>query len=207
MQRQAEQETPSACVRRLLQDIEYEAWLLEVCKNRRQAERRMENIQELIDWMNRLQEKWDDEPSLSALLAHFSLVGMLERRDEDAGGDCVQLLTLHSAKGLEFDHVFIAGVEEGILPHRNSLDADNIEEERRLTYVGITRARRSLTLTYASQRRVGGEDVDTEPSRFLLELPADHLQWDKPGAPIDNQTRLARGASQLANLKQMLARE
>ncbi len=207
MQRQAEQETPSACVRRLLQDIEYEAWLLEVCKNRRQAERRMENIQELIDWMNRLQEKWDDEPSLSALLAHFSLVGMLERRDEDAGGDSVQLLTLHSAKGLEFDHVFIAGVEEGILPHRNSLDADNIEEERRLTYVGITRARRSLTLTYASQRRVGGEDVDTEPSRFLLELPADHLQWDKPGAPIDNQTRLARGASQLANLKQMLARE
>jgi ATP-dependent DNA helicase Rep len=117
------------------------------------------------------------------------------------------LLTLHSAKGLEFDHVYLVGMEEDLRPHRNSLEAGSLEEERRLAYVGITRARQSLTLTYASQRRVGGEETEREPSRFLEELPAEVIEWVRPTDASDAATRQARGRAHLDALKQMLARE
>ena len=86
-------------------------------------------------------------------------------------------MTLHAAKGLEFDFVYIMGLEEELLPHRNSIIAETVEEERRLMYVGITRARRELTLTLAAQRRGGGQMRTTTQSRFLEELPEEHLDW------------------------------
>ena len=132
-------------------------------------------------------------------------MGMLERRGDEQGADEVQLMTLHSAKGLEFDHVFIVGFEEGLLPHRNSIDADTIEEERRLAYVGITRARRTLTITYAGRRKSGGDWADCEPSRFLQELPTEALDWQGPGAESDPARRRAAGKAHLAGLRELLS--
>ncbi len=106
---------------------------------------------------------------------------ILERQDEESGGDRVHLMTLHAAKGLEFPHVFLVGMEEELLPHRTSIEEDNIEEERRLAYVGITRARRTLTMTCARHRRRGGEMIACEPSRFLSELPDEDLVWEGRG--------------------------
>ena len=155
MQRIAHEEDAPTCLKRLLEGIDYLNWLGESDKNRRAVERRQKNVHELVDWFTRLQTRWEDEATLERLLAHISLVGMLDRQEE-SDADEVQLLTLHSAKGLEFDHVYLVGMEEDLLPHRNSLEAGSLEEERRLAYVGITRARQTLTLTYAGQRRVGG---------------------------------------------------
>jgi ATP-dependent DNA helicase Rep len=86
-------------------------------------------------------------------------------------------MTLHAAKGLEFSRVWLAGCEEGLMPHTRSVDEDTIEEERRLMYVGITRAERKLQISYAKRRRRGGEQVESTPSRFLDELPEDAIRW------------------------------
>ena len=206
MQRIAHEEDAPTCLKRLLEGIDYLNWLGESDKNRRAVERRQKNVHELVDWFARLQTRWEDEATLERLLAHISLVGMLDRQEE-SDADEVQLLTLHSAKGLEFDHVYLVGMEEDLLPHRNSLEAGSLEEERRLAYVGITRARQTLTLTYAGQRRVGGEEAEREPSRFLEELPAEVIDWVRPTDASDAATRQARGRAHLDALKQMLARE
>ena len=95
----------------------------------------------------------------------------------EAHEDCVQLMTLHSAKGLEFPLVFLVGMEEGLFPHqRSSDDIAQLEEERRLCYVGITRAREKLLLTHAESRRLHGQDLYPRPSRFLNELPAEFIE-------------------------------
>ena len=127
---------------------------------------------------------WHARAMNNATLAEIvSRIALLDRldRDDEGNSNCVRLMTFHAAKGLEFPHVFMVGMEENLLPHRSSIEADNFEEERRLTYVGITRAQKTLTLTYASKRRRAGEWESREPSRFLSELPADDLEWDKPG--------------------------
>jgi ATP-dependent DNA helicase Rep len=131
---------------------------------------------------------------------------VLERQDEESGGDRVHLMTLHAAKGLEFPHVFLVGMEEDLLPHRTSIEEDTIEEERRLAYVGITRAQRSLTLSLARRRKRYGELVVTEPSRFLAELPQDALQWDHQRED-DPELRKARGMAHLANLRSILGQD
>ena len=94
----------------------------------------------------------------------------------------MRLSTLHAAKGLEFPHVFLVGLEEGLLPHREAVASGNVDEERRLMYVGITRAQRSLHLSFCRRRRRAGEAVDCQPSRFLGELAQDDLRW--AGAPL-----------------------
>lgn len=114
----------------------------------------------------------------------------------------VQLMTLHASKGLEFPHVFLMGMEEELLPHRNSIETDTIEEERRLAYVGITRAQRTLTMTLAKKRRQFGEEVECAPSRFLEELPADDLEIEGLGAASPEQNRV-RGQATLSSLKKM----
>ncbi|RRD39322.1 3'-5' exonuclease, partial [Tessaracoccus sp. OH4464_COT-324] len=97
----------------------------------------------------------------------------LERNESDEESDQVQLMTLHASKGLEFPHVFLVGMEENILPHQTSIEEDNVEEERRLAYVGITRAQKSLTFSLCKERKQFGEFLKPEPSRFLSELPQD----------------------------------
>ncbi len=136
---------------------------------------RIENMQELIQaGVNFEAEDWQTEDEnmdeLSAFLSHAALEAGEGQADE--WDDCVQLMTLHSAKGLEFKQVYICGVEEGLFPHRLSAeDPVRLEEERRLCYVGMTRAMENLSLSYAEKRRIYGEDNYPKPSRFLKEIP------------------------------------
>ena len=111
----------------------------------------------------------------------IALITMLEGQDERET-DAVRLSTLHAAKGLEFPHVFLVGLEEGLLPHRESVANGNVDEERRLFYVGITRAQRSLHLSFCRRRRRAGEAVECQPSRFLAELAQDDLRWSGDAA-------------------------
>ncbi len=148
--------------------------------------------------------KCSSGPVNTTAISRLVLRDLLEQQEEEkAGPDSVQLLTLHAAKGLEFPHVYIIGMEENLLPHRASIETGSIEEERRLAYVGITRAQQTLTMSLANQRRQFGDTVDCQPSRFLDELPADALQW-QGGAEDDEEANRQRGRETLAALKAML---
>ncbi len=188
-------------LRHLLEAIQYQAWLEEQYDNPKAVARRMENIHELIAWLNRLQE---DEPGkgLAARVAHLTLVGILDRNNKKQDQDAVHLMTLHAAKGLEFSHVFMVGMEEELLPHRASLESGDIEEERRLAYVGITRAQRTLTLTYCTKRNRYGEEIECEPSRFLEELPHEYLDWRREPASLEEKREVSR--VHLASIKALL---
>ncbi len=190
--------------RRVVNDTGYETWLLDNSRDEAQASRRMDNVNELLAWLQRMAEN-DPEADLPTLVAKLTLIDTLERENEDERGDRVHLMTLHAAKGLEFPHVFLVGMEEELLPHRSSIEEDNIEEERRLAYVGITRARKTLTLSFATQRKRYGEKVDCQPSRFIEELPAEDLQWAGEGVETDPAEKQQRGLAHLANLRAMLA--
>ena len=128
---------------------------------------------------------------------------LLDREEEEDQSDRVQLATLHAAKGLEFPEVFLMGVEEDILPHRNSIEAETIEEERRLMYVGITRAQQHLHITYAKRRKQYGDTFETTPSRFLDELPREHIQWHGRDAQDPDEVK-ARGQATLDSLRALL---
>ena len=208
----AKEEQPATVLSSLLSDIAYDTWLKETCDSLEAAEKRMQNVLELTGWLTRLAKQvQEDEPSTFAeLVARLSLIGMLDNEDDDNNNDQVSLMTLHAAKGLEFPHVFIVGMEEGLLPHRSSIaegaeNADTaIEEERRLAYVGITRAKTTLAFSYAKQRKRYGEVVSCEPSRFLNELPADDLQWEGKGSSVNPEQKQERGAAHVAHLRNLL---
>ncbi|MCC7516324.1 MAG: DNA helicase Rep [Pseudomonadales bacterium] len=181
------QEDPVAVITELLDDIGYEAWLHQNATSAAIADRRMDNVRYLIESLSRSLTTAEDDDTDSAsngldnvreAIGKLVLRDLLERQEEEEDLDRVQLLTLHAAKGLEFPHVFIMGWEEEILPHRNSIESDQIEEERRLAYVGITRAQRTLTLTLARKRKRYGQVVEPTPSRFLEELPEDDLSCE-----------------------------
>jgi ATP-dependent DNA helicase Rep len=134
------------------------------------------------------------------------LITTLEGREGDAA-DAVRLSTLHAAKGLEFPHVFLVGLEEGILPHREAVAAGNVDEERRLMYVGLTRAQRSLSLSYCSRRKRAGEWSEGAPSRFLAELAQEDLRWAGVALPAaDAAAERAAGRERLKQLKAAVAR-
>ncbi|PHM36364.1 DNA helicase Rep [Xenorhabdus innexi] len=200
--RQAERE-PLLAVRDLLHGMDYESWLYETSPSPKAAEMRMKNVNQLFTWMSDMFEGDDlNEPmTLSQVVARFTLRDMLERGEENEELDQVQLMTLHASKGLEFPYVFMVGMEEGLLPHQSSIDEDNIEEERRLAYVGITRAQRELFLTLSKERRQYGELIRPEPSRFLLELPQDDLDWPQSKKVVSAEERMKRGQSRLADIK------
>ncbi len=197
-------DNPIAAIRNLLEQIDYAGWLQQNSASSRAAEKRMENVDYLVksleESIKRLEDadSSDDHP-LKDAIARLVLRDLLDRQEEEDLTDQVQLLTLHASKGLEFPHVFIIGMEEDLLPHRASIDSDDIAEERRLAYVGITRAQRSLTLTMAAKRKQFGELVETTPSRFIEELPQADLEMEGFGeqSPEKNQ---ARGEETLSNL-------
>ncbi|MGB2150761.1 MAG: 3'-5' exonuclease, partial [Cobetia amphilecti] len=143
------QDDPIAAIRQMIEDIDYEAWLHQNSSSPQVAERRMANVwilvESLKDTLSRMQEE-DENATIEDAISRLVLRDMLEQQEKEDDSDRVQLMTLHSAKGLEYPHVYIIGMEEDLLPHRNSVDEGNIEEERRLAYVGITRARETLTL-------------------------------------------------------------
>ncbi len=204
MARDATEDHPVETVRQLIRDIDYEQWLYTTSANDKAALRRLENVNDLVDWLDRLHQDEMKGDSLAEMVNHLALMDVLERQDEESGGDRVHLMTLHAAKGLEFPHVFLVGMEEEILPHRSSIEEDNIEEERRLAYVGITRAQRTLTITCAAKRRRAGEQVSCEPSRFLQELPQEDLSWEGRNSRLSETEKKERGSAHLANLKAML---
>ncbi|HEX2667044.1 MAG TPA: DNA helicase Rep [Gammaproteobacteria bacterium] len=198
----AESEPAAAVVRQMLEDIAYEGWLRDSAKDLPTAERKWENVQEFVQWLEK--PIAGEAGTLADTLGKLALMDMLDRNADDKDGDAVQLMTLHAAKGLEFPHVFLVGMEEEILPHRNSLEGDSLEEERRLCYVGITRARQTLTLSYADKRKKYGEEIACEPSRFLKELPADDLLSDSNAPPATAEERVARGKAYLDSLRGLL---
>ncbi|KEY60454.1 DNA helicase Rep [Serratia sp. DD3] len=199
---------PLMAVRDLLRGVDYESWLFETSPSPKAAEMRMKNVNTLFGWMSEmLQGSELDEPmTLTQVVTRFTLRDMMERGEGDEDLDQVQLMTLHASKGLEFPYVFLVGMEEGLLPHQSSIDEDNIDEERRLAYVGITRAQKELFFTLCRERRQYGELVRPEPSRFLLELPQDDLAWESERKVLSPQERMQKGQSHLANVKAMLAK-
>ncbi|PLR30527.1 ATP-dependent DNA helicase Rep [Chimaeribacter coloradensis] len=200
--------TPVAAVRDLIHGIDYESWLYETSPSAKAAEMRMKNVNQLFSWMTEMLEGTDlDEPmTLAQVVTRFTLRDMMERGENEEELDQVQLMTLHASKGLEFPYVFLVGMEEGLLPHQSSIDEENIDEERRLAYVGITRAQKELIFTLCRERRQYGELVRPEPSRFLMELPQDDLAWETERKVVSAQERMQKGQSSLANIREMLAK-
>lgn len=198
-------EDPIAALQEMLLDIDYENWIKQNSSSEKAAEYRMANVQFLIEALKNTLERDDEgELTIEDAIAKLVLRDMLERQEEEAdGADGVQMMTLHASKGLEFPSVYIMGIEEEILPHRSSIEADTVEEERRLAYVGITRARQNLTLTYASKRKQYGDIIDCTPSRFLDELPKEDLIWEGLDE-TPKEVRQARAASALADIRAML---
>lgn len=188
-------------LKQLISDIEYEAYLFEFCESSSQAEKRVANVNDLIQWVDRLMHKKPEQIlSFFDVIAKLILLDIMERNDSD-DLDQVQMLTLHASKGLEYPVVFLVGMEEELLPHRTSIEEDNIEEERRLAYVGITRAQKELFITLASKRRRFGDVADCLPSRFLDEIPRELLEY-QGGAQEKASPEKAK--SYLSGLKAML---
>ncbi|PXB01956.1 DNA helicase Rep [Pectobacterium carotovorum] len=205
--RLAERE-PVVAVRDLIHGLDYESWLYETSPSPKAAEMRMKNVNQLFSWMTEMLEGSDlDEPmTLTQVVTRFTLRDMMERGESEEELDQVQLMTLHASKGLEFPYVFLVGMEEGLLPHQSSIDEDNVDEERRLAYVGITRAQRELFFTLCKERRQYGELVRPEPSRFLLELPQDDVVWETERKVVSAQERMQKGQTNVANIRAMLAK-
>ncbi|ALG67700.1 DNA helicase Rep [Beggiatoa leptomitoformis] len=211
----AQREAPATIAREVVTLIGYKDWLRNSCNDVKTADNRMENVEELLSWLAKLGEQ---EKNLTEIVSHITLMDMLERQNEENEMDSVALMTLHAAKGLEFPHVFIVGMEENLLPHQNSTDEASILEERRLAYVGITRAQKSLIMTLTQKRRRYGEMIDTEPSRFLQELPAEDLLWEgmplltkhphqRQSVPKTEAEKKATGAAHMAHLRAMLEKK
>lgn len=203
MMRATEGADPSAIVRQVINDTAYEDWLKNTCNTPKQAESRMKNVWEIVEWVRKLHNDGAGKETLSDIIAHMSLVDMLERNSEEKEQDAVVLMTLHAAKGLEFPSVFLIGMEEELLPHTNSLDEHGIQEERRLAYVGITRAQKNLTISYAKVRSRYGETSSIEPSRFLDELPPEHLEWENKKV-VSDEERHETARAYIANLQALL---
>ncbi|HEX4975754.1 MAG TPA: 3'-5' exonuclease, partial [Pseudomonadales bacterium] len=185
VQQHLEHSDPVTAIQELIDDIGYEAWLHEQNSNGKVAERKMQNVMALVASIKTMLDKAEEEegeaPELKTIINKLVLLDILDQNEQEDERDCVQLMTLHAAKGLEFGHVFLIGVNELLLPHATSIEEDSVEEERRLFYVGITRAQRSLVMTFSQERRQYGETIDCAPSRFLDELPETDLRWESLG--------------------------
>ncbi|MDE1252976.1 DNA helicase Rep [Vibrio aestuarianus] len=203
---QAERGNTVEAVRSLVRDIHYEDWLYETSSSPKAAEMRMKNVSDLYSWIvaDLEGDNYDQqEKSLKEVVQRLTLRDMMERSEGEDDSDAVQLMTLHASKGLEFPYVYLMGTEEGILPHQTSIDEDNVEEERRLMYVGITRAQKELTFTMCKERRQYGELIKPTQSRFLDELPFDDVEWEQSKKPVSQEERMAKGQSHIANLRAM----
>lgn len=198
-------ENAAAVLDDMMKEINYEAYLYDTFDDR-QAQSKWQNVIDFTTWLKEKgtggKDGTDPEKSLLELTQMVALMSMLEGRDEEP--DAVRMSTLHASKGLEFPHVFLVGVEEGILPHKGDPDAPvetlgaRIEEERRLMYVGITRAQRSLHITWCKKRKRARENVHCDVSRFIKEMKLDE------GDAVPTEEETITPQSRLANLKALL---
>jgi len=202
LRHRAAREPAARLLDELVAAIGYDDYLESTC-DKKQAEARSRSVRDFIGWLSREGEA--DRKNLLELTQMIALITMLEGQDERET-DAVRLSTLHAAKGLEFPHVFVVGLEEGLLPHRESIANGNVDEERRLFYVGITRAERSLHLSFCRKRRRAGETIECQPSRFLGELAQEDLRWSGTPLPPDEAAKeKVAGSERLKQLKAMLA--
>ncbi len=200
----------------LVESINYRVWLSDQSASETIAERRWNNVLQLIEALRKNlkseleegEEELDnsDGSSIEVAIRKLVLRDILDREEEEDDSDRIQLSTLHAVKGLEFSDVFLMGIEEELLPHKNSVEAGTIEEERRLMYVGITRAKQNLTITYAKKRKQFGEFLETTPSRFLDELPGEHIHWHGKNE-IDPVVAKQKGEDTLNALRTLLKSE
>jgi ATP-dependent DNA helicase Rep len=198
-------ENAAAVLDDMMKEINYEAYLYDTF-DERQAQGKWQNVLDFTNWLKEKGNGGKDgaatEKSLLELTQMVALMSMLEGRDEEP--DAVRMSTLHASKGLEFPHVFLVGAEEGILPHRGDPDAPaevlaaRIEEERRLMYVGITRAQRTLHITWCKKRKRARESVNCEMSRFIKEMKLDE------GTAVPTEEETVTPQNRLANLKALL---
>lgn len=200
---------PMPKVRQMINEAGYIDYIREQAATPAQEKTKLDSIESLYNSIQNLLNRTDDvdEKNIESVIRKLVLLDMLEQQQEEEDTDKVNLLTLHAAKGLEFPYVYMIGLEEELLPHKNSIASETIEEERRLMYVGITRARQGLTLTLAEQRKNGGQMRQMTPSRFLDEMPQDDLEWHgrkKKLAP--NVDPKEQAQQYLANLKALLKR-
>lgn len=193
----------AATLRELLVDIDYWGYLRNEFQHKDQiAGFRWTNIESLTDSL----ERWEDRQNKPSVFDYLNSIALAGRESSDEDGK-VNLMTIHAAKGLEFDLVFIAGVEDNIIPHRRSLEEDdevymkNLEEERRIFYVALTRAKKKLYLTSCRQRRILRKLIDMDPSPFLAEIPAELIKPKEPESEVSQE----EGQNYFALIKAQLA--
>ena len=203
--RQCQGNNIAQTLRSFIKQLCYDSYLLETSSTPAAAEFRWKNVQELLGWIeDMLQDVPGEEEPLATVVTRLVLRDRQEKDKDDNEGNEVQLLTLHAAKGLEYSHVYMVGMEEELLPHKSSIEEENIDEERRLCYVGITRAKSTLTMTLAKERKRYGAQIKCLPSRFLDELPVDDLDWPARQAPVSEEERRDKGREHIARLRAIL---
>ncbi|HEY6229068.1 MAG TPA: ATP-dependent helicase, partial [Verrucomicrobiae bacterium] len=182
-----------------MESVGYYAELKRGEKDQEVAESRIRNLKELLpDLDDAGNSNWTPGAKVEAFLDDLALDN--EREEEKEAGDAVTLITMHSCKGLEFPHVFVVGLEEGLLPHTRSKVEGTLDEERRLFYVAITRAMKSLTLSHCETRKKYGQPMPCHPSQFLKELPADLIESANAKQPV----QATQGKSYFASMRQAL---
>ena len=187
---------PAELVRKLNERSGLLAALRALCKDEAQFQARRRNLDELADWF--------DGPKTSGPGELAAALALLSHADKGDAGNQVRLMSMHAAKGLEFRFVFIVGVEDGNLPHEASIEEGRLDEERRLMYVGITRAKQQLWLSHANEAQRWGDRLRLKPSRFIDELPADELQRDGADPVADAARKQERARAGIANIRALL---
>lgn len=202
-------EDPVPIIIEMMAEMNYNEYLSSEANSPKAFERKQKNVDELLSWLRRMNEKSVAETgetmTFEERVTRVALMDRLERQEGEEAPDAITLMTLHTAKGLEFDHVHIIGFEEELLPHKNSLEEGMLEEERRLAYVGITRAKRKLHITYAQKRRRGKGFVEVDPSRFLDELPKEDLDWKGSDNEPSKEENMAYGRARMEELLDFLS--
>ena len=193
---EAQRLAPADLVRKLVEQSGLLASLRAQCKDEAMFNLRRRNLEELADWF--------DGPRASGPGELAAALSLLAHADKGDAGDQVRLMSLHAAKGLEFRYVFIVGVEDGNLPHEASIEEGRVDEERRLLYVGITRAKERLWLSHAREAQRWGDRIRHLPSRFLDELPAAELQRDGADPEADAVQRKERADAGFAAIRALL---
>lgn len=186
----------------LMNEVDYRQWLIDNSSTLKQAEKRFENISDLCTWITKCDEDEEiDGKDFADTINRMLLLDIIDRDQTQKDDNKVQILTVHASKGLEYPFVYLMGVEEGLLPHQQSIEDETIEEERRLAYVAITRAQKQLTMTHTLQRSRYGELIATTPSRFIDELPQQDIQWHGRNEKVTEDQKQATAEKYIAMMK------